>query len=60
MTDDGHYRLELVDVTAGFVRPTRYPIRSLAHRSHLDFQRVNWAPDGSRLIGRGRSRTDRG
>lgn len=49
MTDDGHYRLEFVDVVTGFVRPLDIPPEPGAPL-HLDFQRVNWSPDGSRLV----------
>jgi WD40-like Beta Propeller Repeat len=49
MTDAGAYRLGLVNVATGFVRPLDIPSEPGAPFP-LDFQLANWSPDGRRLV----------
>lgn len=46
---DGHHQMVLVDVATGSVRPLDIAAERGAP-AELDFQRVNWSPDGHRLL----------
>jgi hypothetical protein len=49
ITDDGRYRLGLVNVATGSDRTLDITSEPGAP-PHLDFERVNWSPDGRRLL----------
>jgi len=49
LSEDGTHRLGLVNVATGAVRPLDIPAEPGAPLQ-LDFQQVNWSPDGRRLV----------